>query len=331
MLSNLRILKNASVRDDYPIFGGHLRSHDKKIMTSDHKNFILMNKELPFEGYINIFVYENLLKKSSEDLELKQEDSKLKCEFDNTKVSLNLLQELNMPFVEPPKDIKMYDLDEETIGILKFASKFVGKDDEYKNVYFGNNLIIATDKQKIFYKETDIDIEPIALSKKIISFLFKGIKIGSYQNNVVVSWEENESIVSGYGLFSTEVFVEYPIDSIKAYINTSKKDVTKLCNMAVIKDAIDKISTVCIGESDPIIEIKNNNYTVEISGESKFNGSIISDYDSEMQDNYSINTYISSFNNISFDYNIFINPELSSNKRLLISNDDSYIFFMEAI
>lgn len=328
ILNNLKILKLASVKENYPPYGSYINSFEGIATTSDEISFISLNKKMPFDGYLNIFLFEDVLKVGKENISIEQpKDDLLYITFDNTNTTLNLASNLNMPFFSMP-DVPLTSLDTEIINVLKSAINFVGAKIPYRCVYFGNGYICATDHGRVFlYQNDSIQNSPVALNKKIISFLTEAIQIGTHNSNIVLSWKETEDIAEGYGLFATDLLSGFPIDSIMSFVSGSKLDTKYLCNFAVIKDALNKIKSIFTGESNPILNIVNKNKKLTITGGSIVNGIMNAEYDSELEEECSIEISTGVLGSISIDYNVYIYPKLETDK-LILNNDKSDIIVM---
>jgi len=324
----LNILKLSTTKENYPVYGSYINSEDGQVTSSDGDSFIFLNAIFPFEGYINLFLLENILKKSSEDLSMEQVDQELKVKFGNTDTTLNLASELGSPFFSFPDEIDKVSLTEEILDNLKTAISFVGGELPYRSVYFGNGIICATNQERVFiYENKSITNPPIMLNKKIISFLTEAIEVGTKDNNIVLSWGEMEDISGGYGLFATDLISGFSIDAIQKFVTESKENTKLLCNFAVIKDALEKTKIMYVGESNPTLVIENKDKKLKMTGGSYANGFMDVEYDSDLEEEFTIEMSFDVFTSISIDYDVYI-PLESNPDKLILDNGQSDIILM---
>jgi hypothetical protein len=326
ILRNLAISKIATTKKDYPICGSYVVSEKGKVVSSDASSYISLDATFPFEGAVNIFVLESLLNKCSGDMELEQQESEIKIKFDNINTIINIGIGISIPSLSCP-DVSKVSLTPEIISNLKTAVKFVGKDNLYQNVYFGDGILCATDRERVYlYKDETINSVPVMLSPKIISLLTETIQLGSIKGAIVLSWDKTEETGAGYGLFSTTQVSGFSTDKIIKFVDNSKENLKFLCNFAVLKDALDKVKVMCVGEEDPVLQIKNEEGRLEITGGSYLNGFMKASYESGLKEKFEIELSFNLFSSISIDYDVYIN--LNQQDKLILTNGQSDIILM---
>ena len=316
----LKLLRLGITKSDYPVYGQYLHSTGKQLQTYNKSILVCIDHKLPFKGSTNFFVIENLLT-SLENYDIKQDEGNIIVESDKFKSKL-IIDDVGFPKIKDYNYKKGLFVTEDLLYILNTAIKFVG-DGRYKYVVITNRGVIATDSHKVYCYNKVIDVEQnIFLDKTVINMLGVGHEI-NFDDNIFVKFE------GGYIIFEMDDISEYNIESIYAQILNYSNNVIKLCNVQVMHDAIQKVSHILFNESSKCINVFNKKKILTVAAESYANGISSVEYKSELDSMYEETFNIAKFDNISLDYDIYVN--LENNRYMYLKNEDSEIIFVAEI
>ena len=318
----LSILKLGATSENYPPFGSYLISDGETLKTFNADIYVSLDYKAPFIGAVNIYVFDSILANLTDDAEFKQKDDKLYIRDNNFKADLDIIEEPDIPIKEKPK-VPTIEITEELLNSLKLANKFISASEpQYMYIYMGKNFISATNRSKVFLKDISETDTSISLDSKILSSLIIGTKLGATNKNVFIDY--------GFGFLLSQAHIveEFPIEKISSYVYQSKEETTKLCNIAVLQDAIKKLSPIFYAEKGLNILIETKDKSLVVSAESTLNGVLKVNYDIQMEEEYSMEFDPNYVKGIPMDYDIFINPKITSMKRLYLSNDESEIVLL---
>ena len=325
LLELLPILKLGTSTDNFPIYAQSLHITPEFLSTCNDDVSIRIKSHLDFSGDISFFVLNSILHKfqGNIDYEFLGETLFLSSEGFNT--SLNVT-DFGFPEIEgPTPDNFKITITDELESVIKLAINFIGSKGIFSYVYMGKGNIIAADSSRVFlFEDNDLikDCE-VLLNSRILPLAVEGVKVGSYSNNTVVQFE------NGYAIFVVHDSDDYPTDNAKNYIKNSTENITRICNIAVIKDALEKVQHILFGEKEQVIYLSNKNSRLKIVAESAMNGISTYNADSDSDESFSIDMPISYFRKIPLNFDLFVeksNPR--PDKIILSDNEKSTIMLM---
>lgn len=313
----LKVLRLGVTKGDYPVYGQYLHSTGKQLQTYNKSILVCIDHKAQFTGSTNFFVIENLLS-NLDTYDIKQEASHIIITSDTLKSDL-MIDDVGFPKIKNHSYKKGLFITEELLYILSTAIKFTG-DNYYKYVVITNKGIIATDTQRAFCYDKEIDVESdIFVDKIVISMLKVGHEI-NFDNNIFVKFDD------GYIIFETDDVSGYDVDHIYNQVLNYSDSIVKLCNIQVLRDAIHKTSHVLYNENQKIINIFNKKKVLTVTAECYTNGVSSMEYKSELDNMYEGNFDMDKFDNLSLDYDVYVN--LDNNKYLYLIGDDSEILII---
>jgi hypothetical protein len=312
----LSFLKLGSSNKDYPVFAQFMHSDGETLSTCDQQLYIKWNYPIDFKGDINIFMLERILSNLSE-YELGVKNNKIIIKGDGTKYDLPI-SNYNFPTldIEPEKEIV---ISEELYETMKFALAFTGSD-IYNNIYISGYCLVAADTKRVFFHSFDSgNIPTMLINKRIFSLLKEGVKIGVKEDKIKIQYSD------GYAIGLSTKPENYPIDKINSFIKNNTQNLKLLENVALIKNAVSKVTPIFSGEKASIIHIHNDNKKCKVIAESGLNGIAESEFSSLLEDRFDIDFNTEFFKNIPFDYDVFIND----NNKIICRNDEGSIIIMK--
>lgn len=310
MKETLSILKHGVVNADYPYYGSYIYFGDD-IRATNGNVYITLSNKFPISGCINFFTLSNVLN-NCETPSITQEKNILKIKDGKFETSL-MIEDMDYPILEE-LDVDFIKVNEEFLELLKTGIKYTGEG-LYSYIYIDKNYILATcNKQKAFYCKHTFDVPNIiGVNKKIMAVLSEGIELGTTEYNTVVKFD-------GTMVFKIALLDNYPTKHIIDLFE-SKPRVKKLCNIALLQDAVKKVSSVLVNEKSKTVKLTNKNNVLEIKAESAINGSSVSKISSELEDAWKLDIDVSFLSGIELDYDVFV----SDISVLFLSNGKSEI------
>lgn len=313
-------LKRGATKDTFVPFGVFLCSDGKKVWTFNYDTFVTVNIQLPFSGLVNIFILDNILKTVSNDAVVKIEDEKLLISEGTIKSSLTIVEfSSQIDFFEKPV-VPLLSVTNSLIEDFKTALNFV----DNKSFLFMDNYCIMSvkaDGSGAFCKLIESGIKTVGVTSEIVSIFSEGNKIGGVDENVVVEFEK------GYAIFSVPLTSDFPYVKLKSIFNsTIHNNKSFLCNLAVIKDAITKLSAIFSNDKDSDMKIENVKKELKITASSSFNDKVEIDYSTQLEQEYKVSIDYSLFKGVPLDYNVLVGNK--ANRSMLLTNGDSNIILM---
>lgn len=332
LLMIMKTLKAGASNDAYPIYSPYLYSDGKSVSTCNTSTFVRIHltKPLPFKGYVNIFILEEVLNLVGEDMTVEVIEPKgdepeiLRIRSGSYKTDLNLLQNLGMPDMEQPNFTKSIQLNEETLAVWRYALQYVGRE-SLSPLYIDKEGLCASDGYRIFINVTQHDlVGKLSLNKKIMNFLKEQYSIMADEKGNV-----NVGFSNGFAIFTTDSLDFYPYDRIRDFMNTTKTNVNLLCNIGLLRDCAEKVSPIFHGEAEQYCTITNLNKKMVVKAESKINGTAEVEVDSMSDTEFKLVFNLKNIKNTPFDFDCFINKERQD--RLFLANSNgSFIGLMGA-
>jgi hypothetical protein len=317
MKEELKILKLGVTNDDYPYYGQHINFSDK-IQSCNEKVYVEFNDNpYPVEGCINFHVLNNVLN-NCETPQISQDLNLLKVEDGNFKTSI-LIDSLDFP-QHTQLNIDFVEVDSEFLNLLKTANKYTG-DGLLGYIYIDKNYIVSTcNKEKIFYAKHTLDImNPIGINKKIMSVISEGVEVGTSAHNTVVQF------AGGKVIFKIALLDNFPVHEIVNIVE-NKPPVQKLCNIAILQDAVKKVSSILVNERVKNVYLLNRDKKLEVKAESITNGVSRIEFESEVVDEYDMCISSGFLSGVDLDYNVYV----SKNNLLYLTNGKSEIVLVGA-
>ena len=307
-----KLLKVGVTKSDYPIFGQYVNSTGKQLQTYNKSALVCVDYELPFKGSTSFFILENLLSNINDPI-IKQKDNIIYIEAENLKSKL-IIDDVGFPIVPKYNYNDGLVIDDELLYMLNFATKFVNKEGILNYVVLTDRGIIATDRKRLFCFNNSYNIKNnIFVNKRIINSLQENYEI-NFDDNVYVKFN------NGYMIFEVDTIVDYPIDKLYNIILESSNNITKLCSMSYIKDAIQKVSSILFNESFKYITLFNKNNKLTVHAESS-DGEASVEYESSLKGKFEIQLDINYLNDIGIDYDIYT----TGNKSIYLKNNNCEI------
>ncbi len=318
ILNYLPILKAGTSKENYPLYAQLLHIEDGYVSTCNDAVFVKMKLGMPFDGNVNIFVFENALKMLPDEYNLVKEPNSIVITTKKLQYDLKLVPMTFFPSMEEP-DVKYMEVDEGILSVLKTASSFTGLD-KYEHVFFDDKGMLSTSGQKIlrYAGKSSLD-KPVILPKSVISLLKVGYFIGSDENdNTIVKFP------NGFAIFTTPHYSSFPGEKIREFIDPLLEDTKKLVNVGVFKDALSKVTPIFFGETLRIVELKNDSFGIlKIRGESPFNGVASASVKSELSESVLMYINVDLINVVPGEYDFHIKSGI--NDRLMAKNHSSEI------
>ncbi len=302
----LSILKTASGKGNYPIFGPYLHSDGAEIATSSYDSYARFYFELPFKGDIEFDLIEKYL--LLENVEFKSTDNFLEIKFNNTRTKLNI-QHFDFPFQYKPKQDGII-LNSELITAIKEAIKYSSNSTDF--VYLCDKYIFSGNSQALYRYKINLTLEsPIFFGREYVKVLKEECKLFAHKNINFIEYDN--------GFFCFVSPSKKPnIEPIVKQINNAIKGSKFISNVAPIKDGIKNIEPIFVGELEKEIRVVNENNRIKLIGESYMNGvaDTLVNVETEAEFDFVVDSKI--LKNVSIDYDIY-KPKIE-NRLLLKSN-----------
>ncbi len=317
----LPLLMFGASKDYYPLFAQYLHSDGMSVQTNNLDRFVKVeNICLPFEGDVNIFVLGDILSKVK-DFEMSLVDAEVLRIKTNT-VSYNLnVGDFDFLSIDKP-EVEMFDVNEDLMGKLKIAQRFLGNDSIYKYIYLDSGKVISTDTNKLFVSPCSLGLQkPLGIDSSLFKILREDLKIGESDGSVVVEFDR------GYIISTSEYMDDYPASKIESFLEKTKRsDLVRICNVAAVKDAIDKLSPIFFGESSNLITLDFRSPKLKIKAESEMNG--VAEIEIESSDSVDVVMMVDMnlFKPIPLSFDLFAVPEYLD--RLYLTDEESEIILM---
>lgn len=317
LLEILPILNVAASKHDFPVYAQYIHSEGGKVRTCDGSAFIQMDCELPFEGDTNIFVLSDILKRVKNPTVSTDEDN-IYIESGSFKTKLKIT-DVNFPQIEEPNSEDI-EITEPILNKLKLATKFLGSD-IYSYVFIGEGVIVSSDKERVFMSSSETADKPIGVDKRIVSLLDGGHLLGVAENrSTVVKFPE------GYGIFVVDPIERYPVGKIKPFVNKTKDTAFELFNVAVVNDALEKLSPIFFGDKQPVLNIKNEDGVTVFTAESIINGKSTVEYETKVGTYVEIDINPNLFRDIPISFDVYYNNNYDD--RLYLTDGESDIILL---
>lgn len=321
ILKHLPILKAGTSKENYPLYAQLLHSEGGYVSTCDDSGYVRMKFDMVFEGNVNIFVLENVLKILPDEYGVDVTGNIVKIKTNKLNYDLKFVPMSFFPSMEEP-DTEYMEIDEGILAILKTALAFTGAND-YESVYFDDKGMLATNGQKILKYDGKSSLsKPVLLSRKIISLLQVGNFIGSDDNdNTVVKFP------GGFAVFVSPHYSSFPCEKIREFSIPLLEDTKKLIDIGTFKDSLSKVIPIFFGESKRIVQLNNNDIgKLEICGESPFNGKAGASVKSELNEEFTILMDADLFNAVPDGYDLHIKDGVTD--RLMAKNHSSEVILV---
>ena len=314
MLELIKVLKIGTARNDFPVYCKYANFSEHKVQTCNGSEFVEMGNKFPITGAVNLYVLENILKNCS-TAQIRQEDNMLIIEDGDFKSSL-LIDDIEFPEA-PDVDAEFVEVSDELLSILKTAINYTGEG-ILSYVYLHRNQIMATDKDRVFLHEGDLGVlNPLGINRKILSVLGSGCKVGVHNNNTIVAFD------GGRIIFQTALLDNYPEEKIIGVVENTKEDIQMVCNVAVLQDAVKKVTPILFEEISEFVLLKNKLNKLVVSAESAVSGVAKMVVDSQVEDKFKLAINHKFLSNINFDFDVFI--DWGNGNRLYLTNGESEI------
>ena len=311
LIKYLPVLKMAASKENYPTYAQYVHCGDRFVSTCDDVAFVKVDFDMPFRGNVNLFVLETILKTLPDEYKLETDQDTVKVVTKKTQYVLNIA-DLPFPELDRP-DAEKFVIDEGNLEILKTSVNFTGVS-EYENIYLDKDGLISTNGQRLFiYDQENILETPIMLNKKIISNLAVGYSIGVGDNgNVVIDFPD------GYALFTTPHYSTYPAENIREWASKALPNTKPLINVGEFKDLLAKVNPIFFGEAKRFIHIENHARSLEITGESPFNGKAAANCKSDLKETFVMDIDADHFATVPNEYDLHV--RVGTNDRIAAKN-----------
>jgi hypothetical protein len=317
----LPVLKIGASKDDYPHYASYVNITGGQLQTCNKKESVVFDLDTGFEGSVNIYVLEDVLKNTINP-DIEQIGNELHISEGDFR-SILTIEDIGFPQIKDPstKGLKISD---DIINTLKTANVFTGTG-IYNYIYLGKEFIVSTDGSRMFFKSLKSNIEtPIPVNSSIISTLNNECVLASSEENAVVVYK------NGYIIFTVPYLDTYPIEKITNFIKESRTNLQKICNVAVLQDAIKKVSSVFIGESVGFVSLENKDNTLGIKATSEVNGTSFIGIASEVRDEFKMSINCEFLKGINLDFDVYV--DVNNSDRLYLKDlDGAEVVLLAAI
>ena len=313
----LKVLKVGTARSDFPTYCKYINFQENYVLTCNGSEFVEVDNKFPFLGAVNLYVLENILKNCS-TAQINQKDSMLVIEDGDFKSSL-LIDDIEFP--EPPEvNAEFVEVSDELLSTLKTAIDYTGEG-ILSYVFLHGNKVMATDKHRCFLHKGELDVKsPLGINRKILSVLSSGCRVGVYNNNTVVAFD------GGRIIFQTALLDNYPEEKIISVVESTKTNIQMVCNVAVLQDAVTKVTPILFEEISDFVLLKNKLNKLVVSAESAVSGVATMVIDSQIEDKFKLAMNHKFISGIDFDFDVFFDWENSN--RLYLTNGNAEIVLM---
>lgn len=320
------MLKKATTKNNIPFYGSLIKFSEGKVETCNNLIHTSVNFNTPLRGCVNFFAFEKIFKSLSDKVTIEQTDNSINILDGNTKYKLEI-DDVDFPKINL-ENRNVVEIDNELYYKLKLAKLYTAQKDEIQShsyIYLSNNEIIATDNSKAFYTTANIDIDiPIPISKEALALANIGDKIGvvitNGENNFILISNNAQMVFSG----RADVRNTFPATPIRDFINSSKNNFVKICNILPIRNAIQQVSSVLINEKDANIEINISNKKVYISANSAVIGEAKTEIEGETDEVVVLSVSPMLLNNVPDTFDLYIDKS-DTNRKLILIDGKTYI------
>ncbi len=301
LVKYLPLLKAGASKENYPLYAQSLHVGQGFVSTCNDAAYIRVDYEMPMEFYgnVNLFVLETILKTLPDEFTITKDPDGIIIKAKGLIYRLNQADFEFPEFAKPDKG--ELEVDEGFLSILKAAVSFTG-DFEYEGIYVDGEGLIATNAQKLLlYNQPTGLKKPIVLTREIVNILDVGFKIGvEPSDNTVVTFP------NGYAIFVTPHFSAFPADTIRSWGIGTLKDTQPLTSVSEFRGLLSQVAPIFFGEGKRLIRIENYNNTVEVSGESPYNGKAKAQCNSAIKDLWATKMDMDLFGAVPDGYDIHI-------------------------
>ena len=315
-------MKHSASNDTFPLYASYLQSKDGYLKTCNDDSFSKFKFDAPFEGSVNIFVLESMLKDLDDNTTLSVEGSQLVIKCGNFRSKLPLVN-IEVPERPLPADTQNIEVTRDLYDALTMAVKFTLSQSAsvadaylYKYIIIDPEAIISTDTSRSYFKSVSLDItKPVIINAKILNSLSeKSMFIGSFNNITFVEYSD------GYSLFTTHMLDDYPISRIKVYYKNWNEGLTPLCSYEALSDAMKQVAPILMNEKLNSITLHNENSELYVSSESKINGTAEVKIPTEFGKDFKLQMDLKQFKGVAGDFTVYVKAE--EDVRLLFLKSD---------
>ena len=317
----LNVLKVGVSKKEIPMYSSYIKFNDEFVCACNGHTFVIAKNEFPIKGCTNFYVLENAIKACNEPTIL-QDGDKLIIKEGGFKAEL-FIENIDFPEIPDVPDTFM-TLDEEILIAITKAMAYIGNEYNNNYVYMHKNRVMATDTARVFMFSGDFNcISPIGINRTILTSLNKDARIGMYNNNIIVEVEDAKI------LFTTDSVEYYSEEDIIDVFKQKTKNIKELCNVAILQDAVNKVSTVLYKEDVAVCTLTNVDKKLTVSASSAINGVANSVIPSSTDDNFKMHINSKLIRSIDFDLTVYvpINEDLEAGF-LYLCNDDTEVILM---
>lgn len=272
--SLLPLLKVGAKKQIIPLYASFMHSQDGVLSTYNNDIYMSFNKDLGFEGDVNIFLFDAVVAKQDDQFEITKDGDEIHITNDGHHSKL-LTMDTGFPVKEQPI-CDMVQLDETFVRNVLLASKYIAPEGmglkSYVCVDEEGMYAYSSDYEPIFHATHNLPFsEPIGLSKTVVATLSAGCKVGIYDKNVVVQYGE-----LGFGIFTCHNMDSYPREDVYKLVIEGKRGAHGIGFVSEIKESIDTVMPIFYGEKQNIVSLENeitsDGPVLTVLGASMYNG-----------------------------------------------------------
>ena len=281
MKDKLNLLKLGVKNVEFPIYMKHIESKDGYLTTYNKRNLVRVPHILPFDGLVNFFTFDSVVGKIDYPNFVVKDDI-LIISSGSFKVEMPIVS--SEEFIETESVLKKVEsvetitITEELFTIINRSLDIIdGRVDVlFEHIYIDNNSIIATSGSKLLYYTSNLNVkEPFGIDRNIVKFLSVGCELGAIGGNSVVKHDNSLIISSSYNMDT------FPVDKIIEGISNfhSVSDKKYVCNSETLKQMVQNVRSISIGEEIFYVNIKAEGGNLTVSCVSATNGKAEDVYD----------------------------------------------------